>query len=130
MGQVSVFINGRSYRLGCEDGQEKRVLELARHVATKVDELLRDVGPIGGERLYVMAALMLADEVQELREGLRQAVSQQAAALKEIVPEAATALAPAPSIPAAPAHSKPAAKAKSPLQVPGAERGVAQSVRG
>lgn len=124
MGQVSVFINGRSYRLGCEDGEEKRVLELARHVASKVDELMRDVGPIGGERLYVMVALMLADEVLELREGLKQTASEQAATLRDLVKPSVTV---APQAPAA----KAAAKGKpSGLQVPGADRGATQGERG
>lgn len=124
MGQVSIFINGRSYRLGCEDGEEKRVLELARHVASKVDELMRDVGPIGGERLYVMVALMLADEVLELRDGLKQTVSEQAAALKEL---AKPSLAVTPQAPA----GKGVVKVKpGGLQVPGADRGATQAERG
>lgn len=129
MGQVSVFINGRSYRLGCEDGEEKRVLELARVVSAKVEELVREVGSVGGERLFVMAALLLADEVLDLREGFNRAVADRVAEMKAVVPPPAAApeMAPALSVPAA----KPAAaKAKGGMQVPGADRGAAQSTRG
>lgn len=135
MGHVSVFINGRSYRLGCEDGEEQRVHELARYVATKIEELTREIGGSAGERLYVMAALMLADEVLELREGLRQTVAQQVDTLKAVVPP--TDAKPQPQLTAPQAEPLPVlappmrpAKSRQAVQVPGAERGPAQAQRG
>ena len=59
MGQVTVTLNGRTYRLRCGDGEEPRLLELADHVRGKVDELTRQFGQIGDERLLVLAALLI-----------------------------------------------------------------------
>lgn len=67
MGHVTVSLNGRSYRLGCGDGEEPRLLELAAHVAERLDKLAVAVGQYGDERLLVMVALMLADELDEVR---------------------------------------------------------------
>ncbi len=68
MGQVSVTLNGRTYRLRCEDGEEQRLLALAEHVRGKVDRLLSEFGQIGDDRLLLMAALLLTDELFEARD--------------------------------------------------------------
>jgi cell division protein ZapA len=99
MGQVSVFINGRSYRLGCDDGEEQRLHELARHVSGKVENLIRDMGDVGGERLFMMASLLLADEALDAREALRQALADRVDDLKATLPGATD------SSPAPPQHS-------------------------
>lgn len=129
MGHVSVFINGRSYRLGCEDGEEHRVHELARYVSAKIDELTREIGPAGGERLYVMVALMLADEVLEMRDGLSQAVEQHVETLKAVAPPAQVAPPIADPVPALAAPAK-QPKIRGGVQVPGAERGPPKAQRG
>jgi cell division protein ZapA len=68
MGQVQATINGRSYQLNCADGQEQRLSELAKFVGKKVDELAKEFGQVGDIRLLLMAALMTADELFDLRE--------------------------------------------------------------
>lgn len=68
MGQVQATINGRSYRLDCADGQEQRLGELAKFVGQKVDQLAGEFGQVGDIRLLLMAALMTADELFDLRE--------------------------------------------------------------
>jgi cell division protein ZapA len=70
MAQVDVTINGRSYRVACEDGQEQRLIELAQYVDEKVGELVRSVGQIGDTRLLVMANLLVADELSDARDAL------------------------------------------------------------
>jgi cell division protein ZapA len=67
MTQVSVTLNGRSYRLRCGDGEESRLVELASHVKAKVDKLLAEHGNVGDDRLILMAALMVADELWDAR---------------------------------------------------------------
>ena len=67
MATVTVEINGRPYAVGCADGQEERVQELARQFDVNVMQVARDVGQVGDLRLFLMAALMLADELQEAR---------------------------------------------------------------
>jgi cell division protein ZapA len=67
MAQVSVEVNGRPYVIGCEDGQEKRLTELAGAVDAQVRQVARDVGPLGETRLMLMGALVMADDIAELR---------------------------------------------------------------
>lgn len=68
MAQVEITINAKSYRIACEDGQEERLRELASLVDAHVKELVDDVGQIGDTRLLVMASILIADELADLRE--------------------------------------------------------------
>jgi cell division protein ZapA len=65
MAQVTIEINARSYSVGCDDGEEEHLQALARYVDTKVRELAQKVGPVGETRLFMLAALMLADELSD-----------------------------------------------------------------
>jgi cell division protein ZapA len=68
MAQVEITINSQSYRVACEDGQEERLGELARMVDAHVGDLVEQIGQVGQTRLLVMASLLVADELMELRE--------------------------------------------------------------
>ncbi len=70
MAQVSVRINGRSYDVACEDGQEDRLGQLAAYVDERVAEIANMVGQIGEQRLLVMTSLLIADELGDLHEKL------------------------------------------------------------
>ena len=65
MAQIRVEINGRSYEIACDDGQEEHVAELGRYVNRKVGELAEQLGQVGDARLLVMAALLITDELSE-----------------------------------------------------------------
>ena len=67
MGQVSIILNDRIYRLVCDDGEEDRLAELATYVKSKVAQLTAELGHAGDERLLLMAALMIADELWDAR---------------------------------------------------------------
>ena len=67
MAQVSVEVNGRPYVIGCEDGQEQRLTQLAAVVDAQVRQVGRDVGALGETRLMLMGALVMADDIAELR---------------------------------------------------------------
>lgn len=67
MASVEVSINGRFYRIACEDGQESRLIKLAAMVDEKVAGLVEQVGQVGDSRLLVMASLLIADEIEDLR---------------------------------------------------------------
>ena len=67
MAQVTIEVNGRPYVVGCEDGQERRLTELAATVDAQVRHVAMDVGPLGETRLILMGALVMADEIAELR---------------------------------------------------------------
>ena len=72
MAQVTVVINGRQYRLACEEGQEAHLRHLAEDLDRRIGGLRKQFGEIGDTRLTIMAALMVADEVQESGTKLRQ----------------------------------------------------------
>lgn len=65
MAQVDVAINGRNYRIACDDGQEDHLRQLAEYVDRRVMELVESVGQIGEARLVVMVSLLIADELSE-----------------------------------------------------------------
>lgn len=65
MAQVSVSVNGRSYIVACDDGEEEHLRELARYLDNHVQSLAESVGQVGDSRLLLMAALLVADELSE-----------------------------------------------------------------
>lgn len=67
MAQVTIEVNGHPYVVGCEDGQERRLTELAAALDAQVRQVAMDVGPLGETRLILMGALVMADEIVELR---------------------------------------------------------------
>jgi cell division protein ZapA len=65
MAQVSVTINGRQFRMTCEDGQEEHLEKLARELDARIGGLRAKFGEIGDTRLTVMAAITVVDELAE-----------------------------------------------------------------
>jgi cell division protein ZapA len=82
MSQVSVTINGRQFRMACEDGEEGHLVELARELDARISGLRAKFGEIGDTRLTVMAAITVADELVEA--GLRiKRLEEELAALQD-----------------------------------------------
>src|SRR5262245_44171242 len=67
MAQINVEVNGRPYAVGCEDGQEAHLIELARMFDKQVRQVSQDMGQLGDSRLFLMGALLLADELADLK---------------------------------------------------------------
>ena len=67
MATVTVEINGRPYAVGCADGQEDRVRSLAGQFDAHVRQVAGEVGHVGDLRLFLMAGLLLADELHEAK---------------------------------------------------------------
>jgi cell division protein ZapA len=65
--RVEIAINGRTYTVACDEGQEDRVRELGAYV----DEKLKSLGGGGASeaQLLVLTSLVLADELIEQRQG-------------------------------------------------------------
>ncbi len=82
MAQVNVTINGRQFRMACEDGQEEHLLQLAEDLDERIDELRGKFGEIGDTRLTVMAALTVADELAEAGKKMRR-LEEELAALQD-----------------------------------------------
>ncbi len=82
MAEVSVTINGRVYRMACDPGQEDHLARLGRELDQRIGQLRESCGEIGDTRLAVMAAIMVADELAELKRRLRSA-DQEVQSLKD-----------------------------------------------
>ena len=67
MAQVTITINSREYAVACEDGQEIRILQLARMLDEKAKLLTQAGGQVNENMLLAMVGLLLADELTELR---------------------------------------------------------------
>ena len=67
MAQVTLDVNGRPYVVGCEDGQEQHLTELARIFDRQVRQVGQQLGQLGETRLFLMGALLLADELAETK---------------------------------------------------------------
>jgi cell division protein ZapA len=85
MSQVSVTINGRQFRMACEDGQEPHLVDLARDLDARIADLRAKFGEIGDTRLTVMAALTLADELGELGTRVKRLEEELAAAQDALI---------------------------------------------
>jgi cell division protein ZapA len=72
MAQVNVTINGRQFRMACEDGQESHLMKLAKELDDRIVELRGKFGEVGDTRLTIMAALTVADELSETAKKLRR----------------------------------------------------------
>jgi len=73
MAQVTLEVNGRPYPVGCEDGQEAHLRSLAKVFDAQVRQVAQDLGQLGDTRLFLMGALLLADELSEVKARLAQA---------------------------------------------------------
>ncbi len=65
MPEVNVEIDGRKYRMACEEGQEEHLLALADRFDRTVAGLKQSFGEIGDNRLIVMAGIAVLDELAE-----------------------------------------------------------------
>jgi len=65
MSKVTVFLNGREFTIGCEEGQEAYLKSLASYLDGKVQGITEQVGQIGDLRLLLMASLVVMDELKE-----------------------------------------------------------------
>ncbi|MDJ0513721.1 MAG: cell division protein ZapA [Methyloceanibacter sp.] len=83
MGQVAVTLNGRTYRLECNEGEEAHLAELAEYVGAHVDEMRRKFGQVGDDRLILMASLFVTDELWALRADVENLRAQLAEARRD-----------------------------------------------
>ena len=83
MGQVTVVLNGRTYRLECGEGEEAHLTALAAYLGTHIDDMKRKFGQVGDDRLILMASLLVTDELWELRHEMEQLKASLAAARRD-----------------------------------------------
>jgi len=93
MAQVNVSIKGRDYAIHCEDGQEHRVLELGHYVDSRLQDIAAAGAASSENHLLVLTALMLADEVFDLRDNSQNLNQELAASQANQNDESSVALA-------------------------------------
>ena len=71
MAQVNVTIDGKTYRMACDEGQEAHLENLAMRFDKYVGHLKEGFGEIGDNRLTVMAGIMVMDELSELQKRVK-----------------------------------------------------------
>ncbi|QLF71189.1 cell division protein ZapA [Peteryoungia desertarenae] len=67
MAQVTVTIDGKAYRMACEEGQEDHLTSLATDFDRYVTHLKAQFGEIGDLRITVMAGIMVMDELSDIK---------------------------------------------------------------
>jgi cell division protein ZapA len=83
MGQVSVTLNGRSYRLECGEGEEAHLIELAEYLGTHLETVKRKFGQVGDDRLILMASLHAMDELWGLKRQMQDMKTAMAEARRD-----------------------------------------------
>jgi Uncharacterized protein conserved in bacteria len=83
MAQVMVTIDGKAYRMACEEGQEDHLTELASRFDRYVGHLKSQFGEIGDLRITVMAGIMVMDELSDLTRKMKS-LEAEVEALKSV----------------------------------------------
>ena len=69
MANVIVTFNNQDYHLACQDGEGERLEKLADYVNGKARQIAKAMGSVSDVRLLLMTAILLADELDEARDG-------------------------------------------------------------
>ena len=72
MSETTVMINGRTYTIACDDGQEERVRELGRYVDERLRGLIGSGAAASEMQNLVLTSIILADEIADLRDYVSQ----------------------------------------------------------
>lgn len=70
MAKADISLRGRNFSIACAPGQEQRVQKLAEQLDARVGQIASAVGDIGDERLLLITALSLLDELDSARRGV------------------------------------------------------------
>ena len=81
MAKADIRIRGRSYSIACTPGQEMRVQRLAEQLDARLASISSAVGDIGDDRLLLIAALALMDELDAAHQAAPDTAADQRAAV-------------------------------------------------
>ncbi len=82
MAQVTIRINGYAYTVGCEDGQEPHLERMAAEIEQRINSIKAIGGQSGEARLLMLASLLLADELHDMRNSIAEAAPPASAPAK------------------------------------------------
>jgi len=66
MANINIKFNNKDYLLSCDDGQEENLKKLANHLDLKYNELKKDLGNIGENKLLLITAIKMVDDYFDL----------------------------------------------------------------
>ena len=87
MAEVNVTIHGKTYGIACDNGQERRVHELGRYVDARLREIAGTGAASTESHLLVLTALVMADEIFDMRESQREAALEETRARRDAMNE-------------------------------------------
>jgi len=67
LAQLTIKINGYAYTVGCDDGQEPHLMRMAAEIESRIDSIKALGGQSGESKLLVLASLLMADELHDLK---------------------------------------------------------------
>ena len=83
MGKVSLEVNSRKYSMGCEDGEEERLIRLGQKLDDRVNMMASQFGQIGDVRLLVMAGITMLDELEDANHEIDRVVETRIGDLRQ-----------------------------------------------
>ena len=72
MANVNIKFNGKEFLLSCDDGQEAHLEELSEQLNKKFENLKKDLGNIGENKLLLITAVKVMDEYHETKKKVEQ----------------------------------------------------------
>ena len=76
MANVNIKFNGKDFLLSCDDGQEEHLEELLVHINQKFNDLKKDLGNIGENKLLLITAVQVMDEYFETKKKVEEKKSE------------------------------------------------------
>ena len=75
MANVNIKFNNKDYLLSCDDGQEESLKKLADHLDSKYNELKKDLGNIGENKILLITAIKMVDDYFDLFQKIKNTKS-------------------------------------------------------
>jgi len=92
MARADIRLRGKDYALACAPGQEARLGALAASLDDRLDKIEAAVGQVGDQRLLLIAALALLDELEGVSAEAEASLELSLANVNAALDEAATRL--------------------------------------
>ena len=69
MANIDIEVAGRRYNVACRDGEEEHLHSVAAEVDRRAQDATAALGSLTETRQLLFAALLIADDIKELRSG-------------------------------------------------------------
>ncbi len=72
MANVNIKFNGKEFLLSCENGQEEHLEDLSLHLNQKFNDLKKNLGNIGENKLLLITSITVMDEYFETKKKIEE----------------------------------------------------------